>query len=93
MHSPGLPGDLARARTALAQPLLRGTGPLTPTRLGTKDAATYLGGLSENTLRYWRYAGTGPRSFRLGRHTFYDVADLDAWVAEQKAATAIGGVK
>nr|WP_124714286.1 helix-turn-helix domain-containing protein [Mycolicibacterium nivoides] len=61
-------------------------------RLGAKDAAAYLGGLPEDTLRYWRYAGTGPRSYRLGRHTFYDVADLDAWVAEQKAATARGGI-
>jgi DNA-binding transcriptional MerR regulator len=62
-------------------------------RLGTKDAAAYLGGISEATLRYWRYSGNGPRSYRLGRHTFYDVADLDAWVAEQKQATAVGGAK
>jgi predicted DNA-binding transcriptional regulator AlpA len=66
---------------------------LIPTRLGTRDAAAYLGGISEDTLRYWRYEGTGPRSYRLGRRCYYDVADLDAWVAEQKAATAVGGVK
>jgi Helix-turn-helix domain len=64
-----------------------------PGRLGTKDAAQYLGGVSEDTLRYWRYAGTGPRSYRLGRRCYYDVVDLDAWIAEQKAATAKGGVR
>lgn len=65
---------------------------MTPTRLGTKDAAAYLGGLPEDTLRYWRYTGTGPRSYRLGRHIFYDVGDLDSWVAEQKDTTSRGGI-
>ena len=62
-------------------------------RLGTRDAAQYLGGLSEDTLRYWWYAGTGPRSYRLGRRCYYDVVDLDTWIAEQKAATERGGVE
>jgi DNA-binding transcriptional MerR regulator len=61
-------------------------------RLGTKDAAQYLGGVSEDTLRYWRYAGIGPGSYRLGRRCYYDVADLDAWIAQQKATTQRGGV-
>lgn len=65
---------------------------MTPTRLGAKDAADYLGIRSTDTLRYWRYEGTGPRSYRLGRHTFYDIADLDEWTAEQKAKTQRGGV-
>jgi hypothetical protein len=63
-----------------------------PARLRTKDAAEYLGGVSEDTLRYWRYAGTGPRSYRLGRRCYYDMADLNAWIAEQKSATQRGGV-
>ncbi len=65
---------------------------MSATRLNAKDAAEYLG-LSADTLRYWRYEGTGPQSYRLGRHTFYDIVDLDAWVDEQKAATARGGVR
>ena len=60
-------------------------------RLGTKAAAEYLGGLPESTLRYWRYMGTGPRSYRLGRHTFYDIADLDAWIEAEAAKTERGG--
>lgn len=62
-----------------------------PGRVGTKHAGEYLGGISEDTLRYWRYAGTGPRSYRLGRRCYYDLADLEAWIAEQKAATQRGG--
>lgn len=61
-------------------------------RLTTKDAADYLGGLSHDTLRYWRYRGEGPRSYRLGRRTFYDVADLNVWANDQKAKTARGGI-
>jgi|GEM_PF-1604532 len=56
-------------------------------RLGTKAAADYLGGLPESTLRYWRYMDTGPRSYRPGRHTFYDIADLDAWIGAEAAKT------
>ncbi|WP_063864731.1 helix-turn-helix transcriptional regulator [Mycobacterium canetti] len=61
-------------------------------RLGTKAAAEYLGGLPESTLRYWRYLGTSPRSYRLGRHTFCDIADLDAWVEAEAAKIQRGGV-
>jgi hypothetical protein len=55
-------------------------------RLGTKAAAEYLGGLPESTLRYWRYLGTGPRSYRLG------IADLDAWIDAEAAKTERGGL-
>lgn len=60
-------------------------------RLGTKAAAEYLGGLPESTLRYWRYWAP-VRSYRLGRHTFCDIADLDAWVEAEAAKTERGGV-
>lgn len=43
------------------------------------------------TLRYFRYLGTGPRSYKLGRKVVYDRADVDAWIAEQKKSTAAGG--
>jgi excisionase family DNA binding protein len=35
------------------------------------------------TLRYWRYTGDGPFSFRLGRHVRYWRADLVLWLTEQ----------
>lgn len=43
------------------------------------------------TLRYWRWKGTGPRSYRLGSAVRYDRADVLAWLAEQKHATGSGG--
>lgn len=48
------------------------------------EAASYLG-VPYNTLRYWAYVGTGPRSYRLGRHRHYRKSDLDAWI-ETKAS-------
>lgn len=37
------------------------------------------------TLRYWRHLGTGPRSFRAGRHVLYRRDDLHAWIDQQAA--------
>lgn len=48
-------------------------------------------GIPAGTLRYMRHCGTGPRSYRLGRSVRYDTADVAAWLAAQKAATARGG--
>lgn len=36
-----------------------------------------------NTLRHWRYAGTGPASFRMGRRVMYREEDLVNWVDAQ----------
>jgi hypothetical protein len=60
-------------------------------RLTLREASEYLH-IPENTLRWYRTCGTGPRSFTLGGKVFYDVADLDGWVESQKAATARGGL-
>lgn len=43
------------------------------------------------TLRYWRYADIGPRSFKIGRRTAYRRADVNAWIAEQEQGTSRGG--
>ncbi|MDX1873995.1 helix-turn-helix domain-containing protein [Mycolicibacterium sp. 120266] len=59
-------------------------------RLNTADAARYLG-KPVATLRWWRHMDLGPRSYALGRSVVYDKADLDAWLADQKAATVRGG--
>lgn len=54
----------------------------------TKDAATYLG-LAQRTLQKYRVDGSGPKFRKVRGHSFYDVADLDAWVeaAEKTAIT------
>ena len=38
------------------------------------------------TLRYWRHLGTGPRSFKIGRHVLYRKEDLFDWIDQQVAA-------
>lgn len=60
-------------------------------KLSTPQASEYLS-VPESTLRYWRHVGVGPLSYVLGRKVFYDLSDLDDWVAAQKAATVRGGV-
>jgi excisionase family DNA binding protein len=39
-----------------------------------------------STVRYWRYAGTGPKSFRVGRRVLYPRADVMAWLRAQEAS-------
>lgn len=40
-------------------------------------------GISENTLRFWRHKGIGPRSAKLGRRVVYREADVRAWIDAQ----------
>jgi predicted DNA-binding transcriptional regulator AlpA len=35
------------------------------------------------TLRYWRYLGTGPHSFRVGRSVRYWRRDVHTWLRSQ----------
>lgn len=47
-------------------------------------------GVSVETLKYWRTHGRGPRWYKLGRRVVYDLAAVDAWLDEQRAATGTG---
>lgn len=49
-------------------------------------------GIPEGTLRYFRSAGIGPASFRLEGRVRYRRSDVEAWIADQEAATRRGGV-
>lgn len=60
-------------------------------RLRTPEAASRID-KPEATLRWWRHIGYGPKSYKIGRTVFYDVADLDEWLQQQKSITAVGGV-
>ncbi|MCY7396828.1 MAG: helix-turn-helix domain-containing protein [Nocardioides sp.] len=50
--------------------------------LTIKEAARFLR-VPENTLRYWRHLGSGPRSFKVGRHVRYWRVDVILWLSEQ----------
>jgi predicted DNA-binding transcriptional regulator AlpA len=41
------------------------------------------------TVRYWRHVGKGPKSFKVGRRVLYAIEDVDAWIAQAKANTAV----
>jgi len=48
------------------------------------DVAAYLS-VPVNTLYQWRYLGSGPRSYKVGRWVRYDPADVREWLSEQAA--------
>ncbi len=52
-------------------------------RVNTIQAADYIP-CAKSTLDKLRVKGGGPRFIKLGKKVLYDVADLDAWLEEQK---------
>lgn len=42
---------------------------------------------SDSTIRYWRLIGFGPHGFPIGRRVMYRASDVEAWIAEQAAAS------
>ena len=42
----------------------------------------------DSTVRYWRYCGKGPKSFRLGKRVLYDVDEVRAWLKKLEASGA-----
>lgn len=50
--------------------------------LSLQEAATFLR-VPDGTLRYWRHFGSGPRSFKVGRHVRYWRTDLILWLTDQ----------
>lgn len=53
--------------------------------LTTQDLAAEFH-VPEQTVRYWRFKGEGPRGTKFGRRVLYRRADVDAWAAAQDAA-------
>jgi predicted DNA-binding transcriptional regulator AlpA len=39
-----------------------------------------------DTVRYWRFSGTGPRGFKLGRRVMYSEAEVALWLRARQAA-------
>jgi Helix-turn-helix domain len=48
-----------------------------------REASAYLR-IAKQTLARWRCYGLGPRFVRIGGRIFYDIADLDAFIAGNK---------
>lgn len=59
-----------------------------PERLwSTRETAAFLG-LPESTLHQLTYKGTGPRSYKVGRHRRYNPADVAVWLGRRASAPA-----
>ena len=51
--------------------------------------ASQITGVPENTLKYWRTKGEGPRYFKAGsKKVMYLVCDLEKWLTDQIAAAS-----
>ena len=55
-----------------------------PTYLTTAEVADLVR-TSPETVRYWRFIGKGPASFKLGRRVLYERADVESWIAAERA--------
>lgn len=51
--------------------------------LSTEEVARILV-VPVNTLYCWRYKGTGPKAFKVGKHLRYQLADVLAWLELQR---------
>jgi predicted DNA-binding transcriptional regulator AlpA len=52
--------------------------------LSTEDVARILV-VPVATLYTWRYKGTGPKAYRVGKHLRYRLADVLGWLEDQAA--------
>ena len=66
----------------MARPTTATTTPASSERLWTaQDVADYLT-VPLATLYQWRYLGTGPSAYRVGRHLRYEPASVQAWLEQ-----------
>lgn len=56
--------------------------------LATRAEVAEFLGVSVNTMEQWAYRATGPRYVKVGRHTRYDWADVEAWLSVQDSGGA-----
>ena len=59
-----------------------------PEYLTTSELAQLLRSPQE-TVRYWRHLGKGPRCFKIGRRVLYPVAEVRAWLKELEAGAGV----
>jgi excisionase family DNA binding protein len=52
-------------------------------RLLSTDEVARLLNVPVTTLYTWRYKGTGPKAFKVGKHLRYRLADVLTWLEQQ----------
>lgn len=75
---------MATTRNELNQDRIRldSSADLSTRLLSTQEVARLLV-VPVTTLYTWRYKGTGPKAFRVGKHLRYRLADVMAWLEDQ----------
>ena len=58
----------------------RNSDTMLPERYLTPTDVAHLLGVPVDTLYQWRYRGTGPPSFRIGRHLRYNPDAIAHWI-------------
>ena len=59
----------------------------------TRKEVGKLLGVTPRSLDRWAWERKGPTRFKIGRLTYYDRNDINAWLAKIKVETGIGGEK
>lgn len=72
--------DLDSDRT---QNVLTSSLDISPRLLSTKEVAGILV-VPVNTLYCWRYKGTGPKAYRVGKHLRYRLEEVIAWLESEE---------
>jgi len=57
-------------------------------RLWTVNDVSDFLGVPISTLHQWRYHGTGPAAFRVGKHLRYDPAAVRQWLVDHCSGVA-----
>lgn len=74
---------MAKTRNELNQEQIRlDSSPDLSTRLLSTDEVARLLVVPVATLYTWRYKGTGPKAYRVGKHLRYRLADVLAWLED-----------
>jgi predicted DNA-binding transcriptional regulator AlpA len=63
--------------------------PTTVKQLLTGKEVENVFGIKDETLRYWRSAGIGPKYVRLGRSVLYDGATIKAYIAQHEVTPSV----
>jgi excisionase family DNA binding protein len=70
-------------------PAPRATLPTSGRLWTAQDVAAYLS-VPLATLYQWRYLGTGPAAYRVGRHLRYEPAAVQAWLDRHTSRGKVG---
>lgn len=74
---------MAKTRNELNQDRINlASSPDLTARLLSTDEVARLLVVPVSTLYTWRYKGTGPKAFKVGKHLRYQLADILAWLQE-----------